>query len=231
MISKKHVGAKRRTSRRSKSRPPWRAFIHWDADCVRLSDVDDSRHPILERPGWFAVLAAELDEGRDLWHDLDVLYVGDAFDQALRARLCAPGEEFDGVRASVPAGKQAIVMLGTPTNRSRKKRDRPYLDGVLRALLTRSKPKTHAGFAGPYTGEDVAVANEGAFEPFTASVTLRQEQQAHKSLSAAATASAEPSPAETPATAVPVNGASTEAPNRISGRFKIAAPGTASPRR
>jgi len=152
---------------------PWRAFILWDADCLRLSASAESRHPLLERQGWFAVLAATLDEDADLWHGLRLLHIGDAFERPLGETLVADSALTGRLQAALEAGEEAIVMLGTPTNRSRKRRDPAYLRGVLHALTLRNKPAVGVPLVAPYTGKAVRVVCEGAREPLKSAVILR----------------------------------------------------------
>jgi len=160
------------------TRPPWRAFIHWDANCVRLDDVQQSRHPVLSKNGWYAVLAATLDADADLWHDLEVLHISDAFEAKLRDSIGKPRPELEAIRRAVPAGKEAIVMLGTATNRSRKKRDASYLQAVLRALVVRNRPRVQSRYDDQYRGETVSVVLEGDYKPLKVKVLLRPTAKA-----------------------------------------------------
>lgn len=211
-------------------------------------------HPALAKNGWYAVLAARLDVEADVWHDFELLYVGDAFETPLRQSIGGEGADLVAIRQAVPAGKEAIVMLGTATNRSRKKRDTRYLQGVLRALVVRNRPRLAPSYAEPYDGETVSVVLEGDHKPLKVKVllrpdtttndvgppvptqtsrsgTIRRRATAPKAETTPVTYSAGPQPAR--GTAMPLDQKAITTPtNRrrrnTSARFQIAGPGTTS---
>ena len=128
---------------------------------------------MLSKNGWYAVLAANLDADADLWHDLELLHISDSFEARLRDSIGKPRPELEAIRRAVRPGKEAIVMLGTATNRSRKRRDAEYLQGVLRALVVRNRPKVASRYDDEYKGETVSVVLEGDYKPLKVKVLLR----------------------------------------------------------
>ena len=205
--------------------PKWRAFIDWHAEAVLLDETAQDKHPSLDANGWFAILAAELPDDTYIApaDKLDILYIGDAFNRTLREKLTADTPTMQRIRAARPAGRQLIVILGRPTQRSRKRKSRDYLDGVLRALRVRHRTTVEDGRdQGAFRGEVVSVVNEGTYEPLKPKVLLRPEKPALP-------VHPEPAlPKATAATKIAPPGSSSVVRRKNSGRIRPAANGAKS---
>lgn len=149
-----------------------RAFITWDEDVVRLDEVDGSRHPHLSGKGFYAVLAATLDEEADLWRGLRLLLIGQSGQNTLRGALTDEGQDFGPVEAALREGEEAIVMLGTIES-TLGRMTAGFLDDVITCLVFRHRAVCNERLKGPYTGRKISVVNRGDFQPLKPKCLLR----------------------------------------------------------
>ena len=154
-----------------------RAIITWDPDVVRLDDASLSKHPALSSTGYYAVLSARLDTLADVWHDLELAYIGESFTERLRRSMPTAGAVRDRLVAHLDerTGKQLVVMLGLQTSTSLKRVTRGFTSDVLRCLVTRHEPPCNGSYEGPYTGRKISVINRGDFRPLKPKCLLRPE--------------------------------------------------------
>lgn len=154
-----------------------RAIITWDPDVIRFSAVAKSRHPALRSSGYFAILAARLDEAADVWHDLELLFIGEAFGDRLVAQITKPRPAYERINGRMKSrpGKELIVMLGEQTGTTLKRVTRGFTDDVLRCLVVRHEPPCNEGFNAPYDGRKISVINRGDFRPLKPKCLLRPE--------------------------------------------------------
>ena len=154
-----------------------RAIITWDPDVVRFREVGKSRHPVLRSTGYFAILAARLDEAADVWHDLELLFIGDAFTERLAKQVVAQRPAYDRISGRMKSrpGKELIVMLGEQTGTTLKRVTRGFTDDVLRCLVVRHEPPCNESYTGPYDGRKISVINRGDFRPLKPKCLLRPE--------------------------------------------------------
>ena len=154
-----------------------RAIITWDQDVVRFGEVSTSKHPLLRGHGYFAVLSARLDEPNDVWHDLELLFIGEAFGERLGRAIPQPRPAYQRLQnrlASRP-GKELVVMLGEQTGTTLKRVTRGFTDDVVRCLVVRHEALCNDSYSGPYDGRKISVINRGAFRPLKPKCLLRPE--------------------------------------------------------
>ena len=118
-----------------------RAILTWDTDVVPVNEVATSKHPVLGESGYYALVAATLDEDADLWKDLELLYLGGAHDGSLRGAISAdvPAHAEAQARAA-SQGKVTVAMLGTLTDATLQRRTKRFLEDIEHCLVLRNGP-------------------------------------------------------------------------------------------
>jgi len=154
-----------------------RSYITWDPDVIRFKDVARSRHPLLRGKGFYAILSATLDDEHDVWHDLELMFIGKAFDQSLRARIPQPRAAYDRMQAAMTdqPGRELIVMLGEQTESTLKRVTRGFTEDVERCLVVRHRPPINRPPSGAYRGRKISVVNRGDFAPLKPKCLLRPD--------------------------------------------------------
>lgn len=143
-----------------------RAIVTWDADVVPLQEVSASKHPVLAESGYYALVAANLDEEADLWKDLELLYVGGAHDGSLRSAIAAevPAHAEAQSRAA-SQGKVTVAMLGTLTDATLQRRTKRFLEDVEHCLVLRNGPAISQLPPEFSETRHLSVVNRGDFAP------------------------------------------------------------------
>ncbi len=148
-----------------------RATITWDDEVLRLVDLATSEHPLLGERGYFALVSARLDEAADVWRDLELLYIGQAFHESLRERIAALGDDHAVVEAAAAerSGAEVIAMIGVMTDSSLGRITQGFWVDVESCLVARNRPRCNAAVEA-YTGRKISLLNDGAREPLQARI-------------------------------------------------------------
>jgi hypothetical protein len=151
-----------------------RAIITWDEEVVRAADVADDKHPLLRTRGFFALLAARLDEEADLWCDLEVVDMGYAFYDSLREGLLDDRRDFSASQTyAAERGKELIVMLGVLTDCSLGRITELFYGEVNACLISRNRPLCNSDRDKPYEGRQLSIVNRGDYKPMQHRVWTR----------------------------------------------------------
>lgn len=152
-----------------------RVEITWDEDVVPFEGIAGSRHPLLRGKGYYAVLAAQLDVDNDVWHGLELLYIGKSFNQTLRARIRQPRPDYERIHEAVKgrSGVRLVVMLGEQTGASLKRVPQGFLDAVEACLIVRHTPPCNRIPTAPWAGRAISISNRGDHAPLKSRCLLR----------------------------------------------------------
>lgn len=143
-----------------------RAFVTWDADVVPFAEVSSSAHPALQDSGYYALVAARLDEEADLWTDLELLFVAGAHDGNLRSAITAErSEHTKALELAAAKGKTTVAMLGELTDATLLRRTKRFLEDVEHCLALRNAPAISQLAADFVEGRHLSVVNRGDFAP------------------------------------------------------------------
>lgn len=154
-----------------------RAIIEWDPDVVPFDQITKSRHSLLRRNGYYAILAAQLDEDADVWHSLELLYIGASFDERIGREVQRERPAYQRVqnRMRDRSEKQLVVMMGEQTGATLKRVTRGFTDDVLECLVVRHRPECNERRTQPYDGRKISVINRGDFVPLKPKCLLRPQ--------------------------------------------------------
>jgi len=117
--------------------------IEWTKIVGRFASIAQSTSilPHLNERGFYVVLAGNYDETKNIWTDLESMYVGQAFDQTLRARMtqCHPADDCVDkyLRRS---GKVAGVMVGIIAEASVERITQDVVNDVECCLIYSNQP-------------------------------------------------------------------------------------------
>jgi hypothetical protein len=143
-----------------------RAILTWDVDVVPAADLATSVHPLLERNGYYCLVAAHLDEEADLWGDLELLFVGGAAEQTLRTAASEQRREHaEAMALADRAGKSVVVMLGELSDSTLGRKTRRFLDDIEQCLALRNGPAVSQIPSDFVEARHLSVVNRGDFAP------------------------------------------------------------------
>ncbi|MCB9738202.1 MAG: hypothetical protein H6747_02970 [Deltaproteobacteria bacterium] len=143
-----------------------RADMTWDETVVPYAQLSDFPHPMLASPGYYCLVAAELDADADLYKGLELLFVAGSGESNLRQAASASTEAHDrALAAAEAAGKQVVVMLGEITDTSLGRKTKEFLHDVELCLALRNAPKVSQVPADFVESRHLSVVNRGDFAP------------------------------------------------------------------
>jgi hypothetical protein len=139
-----------------------RAYIRWDPDVVPFHEIKISRHPLLDQRGFYCLVAAKLDAERDVWRELEALFLARYGEGTLRS---GRKEHEQALALAKAAGKTLVAMLGKLDGVEGGKPVRELLDDVEACLVQRNSLKISQIPASFVERRRLSVVNRGDFAP------------------------------------------------------------------
>jgi hypothetical protein len=118
--------------------------------------------PYLDGHGFYVVLAGNYDETKNVWTDLESMYIGQAFDQTLRARIPQHHAAYDCVDKYLRrSAKVAGVMVGIIAQASVERITQDFVNDVECCLIYSNQPDCNDNCKDAYTGRPIKITNTG----------------------------------------------------------------------
>jgi hypothetical protein len=150
----------------------WKNTISWDG-------LETSNNPYLDRHGFYVLFAGKWDASESQWVNINLLYVGKAYDQTLRKRIKQPHQGYDCVSKwlSENPGYTLLVMVGVITRAPGGHVSNQLVDDAECCLIFTNQPHCNELCKGSYTGRDLLIANTGSYLPLKQSSRCSPYQQ------------------------------------------------------
>lgn len=150
--------------------------VTWAKGFIRFSDVETAKLPVLDGAGLYAVLGAKHDSGKGGWLDYRLLYIGQSFDQSLRARIPQPHDAYGCVDSWVQKneGFEAVVMAGAITASNVQSVTSSLMDDVECCLINTNQPLCNDKCKDVYAGSELQVTNAGDYAPLKSVSTCKE---------------------------------------------------------
>jgi hypothetical protein len=153
------------------------AVINWDQGVFKFEDLDAQGTDALESAGFYALLAARLDRRTRKWVNLKLLYIGKAFNQAIRKRLPQDHSAFECIEEFFEdednQDMDLVVMVGTLVSATLERVTKQLFDDIEACLIFRNQPLCNVQSTESYSGRPLRVINEGDFAPLKPTSTIR----------------------------------------------------------
>jgi len=146
--------------------------VHWTQSVDTLQAIASSttKLPNLDNNGFYALLGGRWNDTTKKWSDLELLYIGQAFDQTLRTRILQPHDAYTCIEAQLEkTGKTAIVMVGVVTQASVQRLTQDVIDDLECCLIYSNQPLCNERCKDTYSGREITITNIGGNFPLKAS--------------------------------------------------------------
>jgi hypothetical protein len=138
--------------------------IEWTRIVGRFASIAQSTSilPHLNERGFYVLLAGNYDETKNIWTDLEPMYIGQAFDQTLRARITQRHPTYDCVEKYLRrSGKVAGVMVGIIAEASVERITQDFVNDVECCLIYTNQPDCNDNCKNEYKGRPIKITNKG----------------------------------------------------------------------
>jgi hypothetical protein len=140
--------------------------IEWGRTATRFEQIARSQLAHLDQNGFYAIIGANYDETKKEWTNLDLLYIGQAFDQTLRQRIPQPHDAYSCVNENIKkTGKTVIVMVGVIRETSAERVTQDFVDDVECCLIYSNQPLCNDKCKDEYRGRPLRITNTEGYSP------------------------------------------------------------------
>lgn len=135
--------------------------INWDETVIQFHNIKDSKNPKLDEKGFYAILGATYDSETEKWGNIELLYIGQAFEQTLRERIPQEHPAYECVfdYQKKHSGVGIVVMLGTIEKSTVEKSTQQLFNDIECCLVFSNKPLCNTSCKESYSGRELKIIN------------------------------------------------------------------------
>ena len=141
--------------------------IHWAKGVIEFSDIESSGEMQLDYVGFYAILGARRDAAGSSYTNVELLYIGQAYEQILRKRIVQPHSAYACVTQWLKEhpGFVPVIMIGLREVTSQ--RSQSLYDDIECCLIFDNQPRCNDKCKEGYskTGRHIRITNEGDYAP------------------------------------------------------------------
>ncbi|MDD4440359.1 MAG: hypothetical protein PHX41_00550 [Kiritimatiellae bacterium] len=141
------------------------AMIHWAKGVIEYSSVEKSGEMNLDYIGFYAILGGVHDTARNVYTHITLLYIGQAYEQSLRARIPQPHTAYGLINTwlSGHPGYTPVVMIGLRDAVGNKSQS--LYDDIECCLIYNNQPLCNDKCKESYNGRAITITNDGDYAP------------------------------------------------------------------
>lgn len=141
--------------------------ITWSNRLVKYSEIESSEISYLNKRGFFCIISGIYKPRKDIWGEITLLYIGQAFSRTLREKIINSYEKNDLVPKFIEEKEKrtALIMGGKITDCSVKEISKPLYNNIVNCLISANKPIGNPSYQENFTSRILEITNMGSFFP------------------------------------------------------------------
>lgn len=141
--------------------------IYWENGVFVFSEIPEFPNDFLENNGFYVILAATYDATKNIFFDMELLYIGQTFDQTFRERIPQPHEAYPLIYEYMKYNSQKTVVakLGAIYDCDAERITQELFDDIECCLINKNQPIFNDKCKKSYIGRSIIVENIGDYFP------------------------------------------------------------------